>query len=283
MKFNLETHTAAKDRTITRLEAEVLLGHVLNVPRSHLYAWPEIVLTQPQETHYQELLKRRKQGEPIAYLTGKKEFWSLELQITAATLIPRPETELLVELALARLSPNSSSLPVIDLGTGSGAIALAIATERPQHRILATDNLPAALTVAQANARRLGIDNIEFLQSDWFTHLTTMPAAIIVSNPPYLATDDPHWQQGDLQYEPPQALVAGPDGLTAIRHLIERAPLYLADHGWLLLEHGYTQGEIVRKLFAQQGYVAVTTYKDLAGLERVTTGKKASSPACSKR
>jgi release factor glutamine methyltransferase len=272
MKFSLETNSVARDSAIVRLEAEVLLGHVLNVPRSHLYAWPEIILTKQQETYYQELLKRRRQGEPIAYLTGKKEFWSLELQITDATLIPRPETELLVELALARLPTNSSAL-VIDLGTGSGAIALAIATERPQNRVLAIDNSPAALTVAQANAQRLGINNIEFIQSDWFTNLTTMPAEIIVSNPPYLATDDPHLQQGDIQYEPPLALVAGTDGLTAIRQLIEQAPPYLVDHGWLLLEHGYTQGKTVRKIFEQQGYVAVTTYNDLAGLERVTMGK----------
>ncbi len=259
----------------TRVDAEVLLCHVLKVPRSHFYLWPNQALTTAQLIHFQHLIDRRCQGEPIAYLTGFKEFWSLELQVTPATLIPRPDTELLVELALDHLSPNPDhSLQVLDLGTGSGAIALAIAKERPVYHLLATDNSKAALTVAQANAERLGIKNVDFLLSDWFSNLGEVQVDLIVSNPPYIASHDPHLIEEEIRYEPRPALVAEENGLREIRHLIEHAQNYLVEDSWLFLEHGYQQGEAVQKLFAQQGYKEVTTYLDLEGRERVTGGKR---------
>lgn len=257
-----------------RLDAEVLLCHVLNVTRSYLYTWPDQVLTAKQYTQFQALLARRVQGEPIAYLMGSKEFWSLDLQVTENTLIPRPETEILVEQALARLSPDSQA-QVIDLGTGSGAIALAIAQERPHCRIVATDNSSAALAIAQTNAQRLGIHHqIEFLQSDWWATLGDKQATLVVSNPPYIAKMDPHLTQGDVRYEPRCALVAGKDGLVDIQQIISQSFSHLQAQGWLLLEHGSDQAEAVRQLFQQYTYEAIITYPDLAGLPRITVGQK---------
>jgi release factor glutamine methyltransferase len=256
-----------------RLDAEVLLCHILGVAQSYLYAWPEKILTAQQSAQFQALLARRAQGEPIAYLTGRKEFWSLELQVTENTLIPRPETELLVEQALARLPPDTEA-QVIDLGTGTGAVALAIATERPHCRVLATDKSAAALKVAQANAIRLGLHQVAFVLSDWWATLADIKATVIVSNPPYVAADDPHLSQGDVKSEPQSALVAGVDGLADLRQLIAQSFSHLLTGGWLLLEHGYNQAEAVRALFEQYGYKAVTTYNDLARLPRVTAGRK---------
>ncbi len=252
-----------------RLDAEVLLYHVLGVRRSYLYAWPEKLLTTRQYEQFQALLARRAQGEPIAYLTGHQEFWSLDLQVTENTLIPRPETELLVELAIARISEKAQ---IIDLGTGSGAIALAIAQECQQCNIIATDNCPKALIVAQSNAKNLGIDNIKFVQSNWYSNLENIKANIIVSNPPYIESSDKHLNQGDVRYEPRTALIAGKDGLTDIRQIIAQASKHLVKKGWLLLEHGYNQAEAVQALFKQHDYEAVKTYKDLAGIPRVTLG-----------
>jgi release factor glutamine methyltransferase len=257
------------DSDSPRLDAEILLCHVLGVTRSYLYAWSDKLLTANQSAQFQALLTRRADGEPIAYLTGRKEFWSLNLQITENTLIPRPDTELLVEQALARLPPEKQA-QVIDLGTGSGAIALAIAQERPLCHILATDNSIAALKVARANAKDLGIQQVAFLISNWWAALGKIKATLIVSNPPYIANNDPHLT--NIQYEPRRALIAGVDGLADIRQLITGAISHLEKGGWLLLEHGYNQAEVVRKLFIQQGYESVTTYKDLAGWPRVTVG-----------
>lgn len=256
----------------TRLEAEVLLSQTLGVTRSYLYTWPERVLTATEMAHYQSLLKRRVRGEPLAYVTGCKEFWSLNLQVTTATLIPRPETELLVEQALARL-PVTSNAHILDLGTGCGAIALAIASERPRCQVLATDCDKCALAVAQRNAQHLGIHNVVFLVSDWFTQLEGFSMNLIVSNPPYLANDDPYLQHGDIGYEPRQALVAGTEGLAVIRHLITHARNYLAPGGWLLLEQGYQHAEAVRDLFMAHAYTAINSYSDLAGHIRVTVGQ----------
>jgi release factor glutamine methyltransferase len=255
-----------------RLDAEILLCHILNVTRSHFLAWPDKILTENQSAQFQSLLNRRVQGVPIAYLIGSKAFWSFDLQVNENTLIPRPDTELLVEQVLARLPPESDA-QVIDLGTGSGAIALAIAEERPYCRLLATDNSTLALQVAQANAQRLGCHQIQFLLSDWWRALGEIKATIIVSNPPYVAENDRHLTQGDVYYEPRNALVAGVDGLTEIRALIKESIYHLETKGWLLLEHGYDQGKAVRQLFEQQGYKAVETYHDLAGLARVTVGQ----------
>ncbi len=253
-----------------RLDAEVLLYHVLGVRRSHLYAWPEKLLTTRQYEQFQALLARRAQGEPIAYLTGHQEFWSMDLQVNENTLIPRPETELLVELAIARISEKAQ---IIDLGTGSGAIALAIAKECQQCSILATDYSPTALKVAQYNAKKLGIDKIKFVQSNWYSNIENVKANIIVSNPPYIESSDKHLNQGDVRYEPRTALIAGKDGLTDIRQIIAQASKYLVKKGWLLLEHGYNQAETVQALFKQHDYKTVKTYKDLAGKPRVTLGR----------
>jgi len=255
-----------------RLDAEILLCHILNVTRSYLLAWSEKMLTGNQYAQFQLLLNRRVQGVPIAYLIGSKAFWSFDLQVTKNTLIPRPETELLVEQVLARLPPDSDA-QVIDLGTGSGAIALAIAKERPYCRLLATDNATEALQVAQTNAQRLGFHHIKFLHSDWWSALGDIKATIVVSNPPYVAENDRHLTQGDVHHEPRNALVAGVDGLTDIRALVKESLSHLEINGWLLLEHGYDQGEAVQQLFEQQGYQAIETYYDLAGLPRVTVGQ----------
>ena len=256
------------------LDVAVLLCHVLGVTRSYLYAWPEKKLTADQLAQFQALLVHRAKGEPVAYLIGHREFWSLDLQVTSETLIPRPETELLVEQALARL-PDDSNAEVIDLGTGAGAIALAIATERPRCRVLATDHSAAALNVAQTNAASLGLtDRLQLVLSDWWAALPDNKATLIVSNPPYVAANDPHLSQGDVQYEPKSALVADMDGLADIRQLIAESFSHLHTSGWLLLEHGYNQAEAVRTVFEQYGYQAVTTYTDLAGLPRVTVGQQ---------
>ncbi len=257
-------------KNLPRLEVEILLCHILGVTRTYLLAWPEKILTTKQYSQFQTLLARRLKGEPIAYITGHKEFWSLDLQVTENTLIPRPETELLVEQALARLSPGAL---VIDLGTGSGAIALAIAHERSQCRVLATEKSIAALNVARANAQSLGLHQVQFLISDWCSGLGDIKAELIVSNPPYVAIADPHLK-GDVRYEPISALVAGKDGLADIRRLIAFSQSHLVPEGWLLLEHGYDQAEAVRALFKQHTYESITTYQDLAGLPRVTVGQK---------
>lgn len=261
---------------IDRLDAEILLSHVLGVARSYLYAWPEQVLTPAQIDHYQKLMMRRIAGEPLAYVTGHKEFWSLDLLVNPSTLIPRPETELLVEQALARL-PVTSSAHILDLGTGCGAIALAIAHERPRCQVLATDCHLHALAVAQHNAQRLGIHNVVFLLSDWFAQLDGFSVNLIVSNPPYLADDDPHLQQANIRHEPQHALIAGTDGLAVIQHLVAQAQDYLEPGGWLIIEQGYQQAAAVQRLFRKQAYTAITTYFDLAGHSRVTVGQKKGS------
>jgi len=253
-----------------RLEVELLLSHLLGVTRSHLHAWPDNTLTVKQFNQFQAFLQRRCQGEPTAYLIGYKEFWSLKLRVTPATLIPRPETELLVELAL-KLLPATDFAQLIDLGTGSGAIALTLAQERPQWQIIATDCYPDTLAIAQENAQQLNLTQVHFLLSDWFTELKGIKADLIIANPPYIAESDPHLLS--LSYEPKMALVAGTEGLIHLEHLITHAPYYLTEQGWLLLEHGYQQMDAVQRLFLQQGYTAIKTYQDLAHLPRVTLGQ----------
>jgi release factor glutamine methyltransferase len=256
-----------------RLDAAILLAEALRKPRSYLYAWPEQPLTLEQVQRFTELLNRRLASEPLAYIIGRREFWSLELAVTPATLIPRSETELLVELALDRIPPDGA-MRIADLGTGSGAIALAIARERPKTQVIATDNSAAALTVACLNARKLGIDNVEFCQGDWCTALPGEPLDVIVCNPPYVAMTDPHLQRGDLRFEPVAALVAGPDGLDAIRSITAQAMGHLQAGGWLLLEHGYNQGEQVVTLLRARGFTEVADYRDAAGIDRVGCGRR---------
>ena len=254
-------------------DAPLILAHVLNRPLAWIYTWPEHELGKHQIARYRELLQRRRAGEPLAYLTGEKEFWSLPLKVTPATLIPRPETELLVELAL-EFGDSTAPVPrVLDLGTGSGAIALALAHERPGWRITATDVSREALAVAEENARRLGLQGVRFLAGHWFDALAAGERFhLIASNPPYVAEGDPHLLESGLPHEPGSALIAGPEGLDDLRRIISGAPCHLEPGGWLLVEHGADQGRAVRELFRKSGFHEVVTRKDLGGRDRVTLG-----------
>ncbi len=255
-----------------RLDAEVLLAHVLGKPRSFLLAWPARRLHAHAETCYRELVRQRCRGRPVAYLTGEREFYSLALGVSADTLIPRPETELLVERGAA-LATAGGARQALDLGTGSGAIALALARRLPRLDITATDRSVAALCVAAANARRLGATRVHFLASDWFAALGATRYDLIVSNPPYVASDDPHLRRGDPRFEPRLALDGGADGLRCLRLIVQHAPQHLRAAGWLALEHGHSQGAAVRALLHEAGFGDVATHRDLAGLERATEGR----------
>lgn len=255
-----------------RLEAQILLCQALGATRAWLLAHTADQPNPAQIGRYQALLKRRFAGEPVAYILGKREFYGLEFKVTPAVLIPRPETELLVDLALARI-PQDASCRVLDLGTGSGAVAVAIASHRPQAKITAVDRSPEALDVARENVKKLETENVRLLQSDWFDALAGEKFDLIVSNPPYVAAADPHLQQGDLRFEPAAALASGTDGLDAIRKIVAGAPVHLESGGWLLFEHGYDQGERCRELMAQGGFREISTTDDLAGIPRVTCGR----------
>jgi release factor glutamine methyltransferase len=255
-----------------RFEAELLLAHALGRTRAWLFAWPEFEPEADRRAAYALLVEARRAGRPVAYLVGRREFWSLDLAVSPAVLIPRAETELLVELALAKIAPGRAAV-VADLGTGSGAIALALARERPLARVLATDASAQALDVARANAQRLGIGNVEFAQGDWCAALGERRFDVIVSNPPYIEATDPHLARGDLRFEPAAALASGADGLDAIRAIAAGARERLNGGGWLLLEHGYDQGERVRDLLSARGYLAVSTARDVEDRERVTLGQ----------
>lgn len=257
----------------SRLDTELLLCHVLGKPRAYLYTWPEYRLLSTEVAGFDALFARRAQGEPIAYLTGRREFWSLSLRVSEATLIPRPETELLVALALAL--PLGDAALVADLGTGTGAVALALASERPIWQISAVDAFPEALVLAERNRRELGCDNVQVFLSDWFSALTGSRFDLVVSNPPYIDEADTHLQQGDVRFEPASALVASGGGFGDLAVIIQNAALHLNAGGWLLLEHGWQQGERVRELMKQAGFLAVTTHLDLAGRERATVGRNA--------
>lgn len=273
------TAALALDSSSARIEVQCLLQHVLNIPRAWLLAHPERCLNDSEKTHYDELLQRRLCGEPLAYMLGEREFFGLMFKVTPDVLIPRPETELLVELALQRIPPpqpspgGRGSFRVLDLGTGSGAIALAIAHSRPAVEVLACDASSAALEVARKNAQLLGLANAAFMQSDWFAALDARRFDLIMSNPPYIAADDPHLQCGDVRFEPSSALVSGDDGLHDIRHIAACAQEYLEPGGWLLLEHGYDQAARVRELLRQKGFSEVCSVRDLAGIERVSGGQ----------
>jgi len=272
---NVRDLLAAASRRLggARLDAELLLAHVLGVSRARLYAWPEHEPEPMQREAFDRLVAARERGEPIAYLTGRREFWSLDLAVTPDVLIPRHETELLVELALDRIA-RDRDVRVADLGTGSGAIALALARERPLARVTATDASAAALDVARRNAARLGIGNVAFAVGDWYAALGDARFDLIVSNPPYIAAGDAHLAQGDLRFEPAAALASGADGLDAIRRIVADAPEHLADGGALLLEHGFDQSLRVRALLDAAGFQNVTSVSDNGGHERVTLGTK---------
>lgn len=255
-----------------RIEVQSLLQHILGVPRAYLLAHPEQVLNQSQQNTYEVLLQRRLRGEPIAHLLGEREFFGLNFKVTPATLIPRPETELLVELALLRM-PQGQASRILDLGTGSGAIALSIAYARKDAEVVAVDASDEALQVARENAERLNIRNIVFTQGDWFSALEGQRFDLIVSNPPYIAAGDEHLAQGDVRFEPLSALASGADGLDDIRRIAMAASQHLTANGWLLFEHGYDQAESVRALLRQNGFGEVFSEKDLAGIERVSGGR----------
>ena len=250
-----------------RLEAELLLAHALGVNRAWFFAHAEDVPDIDALRGFDVLVQRRAAGEPIAYITGTRDFWSLTLEVTPATLIPRPETELLVELALERLPLGGS---VVDLGTGSGAIALAIAKERPDAKVVAVDASTAALDVAMRNARRLGLDRVVFVHGDWLAPLTGRHFDLIVSNPPYIEADDRHLTEGDLRFEPTSALASGVDGLDDIRRIAAAAGTHLLPGGVLLVEHGWKQGDAVRRIFREAGLVDEFTAKDLESRDRVS-------------
>jgi release factor glutamine methyltransferase len=278
-------HRADRQR-IDPLDRDVLLAHALGCSRSTLRAFPERKVTPAQRALAEDALARRVAGEPVAYITASREFWSLTLTVDEHTLIPRPDTETLVEVALALVPSDrprhrsqsparyEERIAVLDLGTGSGAIALALASERSQWDVLGTDIAPATLEVAAGNAARLGIGNVRWLAGDWWQAVTGQRFDLIVSNPPYIAEADPHLDWGDVRFEPIHALVAGHDGLDALRHIAAGAPAHLQPGGWLLCEHGSQQGQSVRALFARAGLQRVATHRDLAGHERVTVGRQ---------
>ena len=265
-----------------RVEMQCLLQAVLQVNRAWLLGHPELSLAAEQYKQYLALFERRLSGEPIAYLLGKREFYGLAFKVSPATLIPRPETELLVELALQRIPPpppqpspaggRGSKFRVLDLGTGSGAVALSIAHARPNAEVVAADASAAALEVAQFNIQRLGLGNVRLLHSDWFSALHGERFDMIVSNPPYIAAGDAHLTQGDVRFEPRTALASGADGLDDIRRITAQAKGHLNINGWLLFEHGYDQAAQVRALLLQAGFTGVFSERDLAGIERVSGG-----------
>lgn len=254
-----------------QLEAEVLLAYALDVPRAHLWAHAESLLPAKGKARFEALLERRRNGEPIAYITGQREFWSLPLRVTPDVLIPRHETELLVETAL-QLIPTDSAWRIADLGTGSGAVALAIASECGHCDMHATDNSAAAVRLATENAQSLGLGFVHFHAGSWCEPLDGR-FDLIVSNPPYVAGDDMHLQQGDARFEPRAALTPGIDPMSAIRIIADQCKKYLRQAGWLLLEHGTGQGAKVREILLGNGLAKVDTLRDLAGHERVTLGQ----------
>ena len=268
---SLLSNVELPDSPTPRLDAELLLAQALGKSRGYLHTWPERELEASQLECYQAALARRRSGEPVAYLLGRQGFWSLELEVASHTLIPRPDTELLVETVLALLPATPAAL--LDLGTGTGAIALALACERPAWQVTGVDRVAEAVALAQGNGTRLQLANARFAESCWFSALAGQRFQLIVSNPPYIAAADPHLSQGDVRFEPSSALVAGIDGLDDIRLIIEQAPEHLLAGGWLLLEHGFDQAEAVRELLVQRGFATVESRRDLGGHQRISLGQ----------
>ncbi|MDD2737850.1 MAG: peptide chain release factor N(5)-glutamine methyltransferase [Methylomonas lenta] len=253
------------------LDAEVLLCHCLSKNRSYLRAWLEHHPSEAQSLQFWALIKQRCLGEPIAYLTGQREFWSRAFMVSPDVLIPRPDTELLIELSLQHL-PSNQAGKIIDLGTGSGILAITLAAERPLADVIATDISSAALNIAKKNAQQLAVGNLRFLISDWFDAVTESNFDLVISNPPYIAADDPHLQQGDVRFEPESALISGEEGLKDIRLLSEQARNHLKPNGLLLIEHGYNQQTQVQAILQSFNYRQIQTHPDLSGNPRVTSG-----------
>ncbi|WP_160154321.1 peptide chain release factor N(5)-glutamine methyltransferase [Microbulbifer sp. ALW1] len=271
VKENLLRATELAHSDSPRLDLEVLLCHLLGKSRAWLYTWPEHPLDDTQQAAFDRLFQRRLAGEPVAHLTGSREFWSLPLKVNRATLIPRPDTEVLVETVLA-LCPEDN-LSLLDLGTGTGAIALALASEKPGWQILALDKMPAAVALAEENRQQLGFANVRLLQSDWFAALADERFDVIVSNPPYIDPQDPHLREGDVRFEPLSALVAEEAGLADIRQIAADARGFFRGTGLLLVEHGWDQGKAARRIFSDADYTDVETRLDYAGRERITLGR----------
>ncbi|MCY1406807.1 Release factor glutamine methyltransferase [compost metagenome] len=259
------------DSPTARLDIELLLAAAIGKSRSYLHTWPERIVSSEAALTFADYLQRRRAGEPVAYILGQQGFWNLDLEVAPHTLIPRPETELLVETALQLLP--ASAVKLLDLGTGTGAIALALASERPLWQVTAVDRVLEAVALAERNRQRLQLNNVTVRSSHWFDALAGECYDLIISNPPYIAAADPHLVAGDVRFEPSSALVAGVDGLDDLRVIAAQAPQHLLAGGWLLLEHGYDQAAAVRQLLTEQGFTEVASRKDLGGHERITLGR----------
>lgn len=255
-----------------RLDVELLLAAALGKPRSFLHTWPERIVSTEAAQAFAGYLQRRRTGEPVAYILGQQGFWNIDLEVATHTLIPRPETEMLVETAL-ELLPGAIPHRLLDLGTGTGAIALSLAKDRPQWEVMAVDRVPEAVELAERNRRRLHLDNAQVLHSHWFSAVQGQRFDLILSNPPYIAASDPHLVEGDVRFEPSSALVSGTDGLDDLRLIVSQAPAHLESGGWLLLEHGYDQGPAVRDLLSGHGFEQIQTRRDLGDHERITFGR----------
>jgi len=253
-------------------DVEILLCHTLECNRTYLHTWPEKNINDSQTQQFNDLLQRRIKGEPIAHITSSRSFWEFDLKVTSDTLIPRPETECLVEQALEKI-PTDSRNNILDLGTGTGAIALALAYERPLSEVTAVEQSAASLKIARLNQISLKLDNLTLLKGNWFVPVEKQVFDIIVSNPPYIEENDPHLLQGDVRFEPLSALTAGADGLNDIRHIIHHAHGFLSPHGWLMLEHGYNQAEQVRTLLEQNNFKNIQQFNDLANQPRISAGQ----------
>lgn len=260
------------DSPTARLDVELLLAAALGKPRSFLHTWPERIVSSEAAHTFEAFLRRRRTGEPVAYILGLQGFWNIDLEVATHTLIPRPETEMLVETAL-ELLPGAIPHRLLDLGTGTGAIALSLAKDRPQWTITAVDRVDEAVDLAERNRQRLNLDNAAVMKSHWFSALERQRFDLIISNPPYIASGDPHLAQGDVRFEPSSALVAGIDGMDDLRVIVSEATAHLEPGGWLLLEHGYDQGAAVRDLLNGHGFEQIQTRRDLGDNERITFGR----------
>jgi len=260
------------DSPTARLDVELLLAAALGKPRSFLHTWPERIVSTEAAQAFDGFLKRRRTGEPVAYILGQQGFWNIDLEVATHTLIPRPETEMLVETAL-ELLPSAIPHRLLDLGTGTGAIALSLAKDRPQWTVTAVDRVEEAVELAERNRQRLHLDNAHVMRSHWFSAVEGQRFDLILSNPPYIASNDPHLVEGDVRFEPSSALVSGTDGLDDLRLIVSQAPAHLEASGWLLLEHGYDQGSAVRELLNRHGFEQIQTRRDLGDHERITFGR----------
>lgn len=269
----LSAHAAPEAGESTDIDAQVLLCHVLQCNSAYLMTWPEKDLDENQAASFSQLIAQRKQGFPVAYLTGQREFWSLCFSVDNSTLIPRPETETLVEFILQKFA-DRKNLKLLDLGTGTGAIAIAIASEKPGWNIFASDVSEQALALAEKNSAQHKTANTRFIHSDWFSNIDEQHFNIIVSNPPYIAENDPHLQGGDVRFEPKSALTAGETGMDDIEHLCAQAKNHLQKNGWLIVEHGYNQAQRVANCFTENTYAQIEQRNDLSGHTRMTAGKK---------